>query len=52
MSENQNHSANLTQAGSVEMDMGSVGALQFDLDTIEAATNNVLAENKIGEGGY
>ncbi|XP_024961891.1 cysteine-rich receptor-like protein kinase 10 [Cynara cardunculus var. scolymus] len=52
MSENQNHSVNFAEAGSVEMEMGSVGSLQFDLGTIEAATKNFFVENKIGEGGF
>ncbi|XP_024961889.1 cysteine-rich receptor-like protein kinase 10 [Cynara cardunculus var. scolymus] len=52
MTENQKHSANLTEAGSVEMGMGSVHSLQFDLATIEAATKNFFVENKIGEGGF
>ena len=27
-------------------------SLQFDLSTIEAATNNFSDENKLGEGGF
>jgi hypothetical protein len=27
-------------------------SLQFDLSTIEAATNNFSADNKLGEGGF
>ncbi|XP_071699871.1 cysteine-rich receptor-like protein kinase 15 [Rutidosis leptorrhynchoides] len=42
----------LAQIGSVEMDIGSIGSLQFDLDTIEEATKNFCIENKIGEGGF
>ncbi|XP_042752393.1 cysteine-rich receptor-like protein kinase 10 isoform X2 [Lactuca sativa] len=45
MNENQNNSANLAQAG-------SVGSLQFDLFTIEAATNSFFDGNKIGQGGF
>ncbi|KAL7592994.1 hypothetical protein Lser_V15G32125 [Lactuca serriola] len=52
MSENQNNSANLAQAGSAEMEMGAVGSLQFDLVTIEAATNSFFDGNKIGQGGF
>ncbi|CAH1448350.1 unnamed protein product [Lactuca virosa] len=52
MSENQNNSANLAQAGSAEMEMGVVGSLQFDLVTIEAATNSFFDGNKIGQGGF
>ncbi|KAI3710406.1 hypothetical protein L2E82_40186 [Cichorium intybus] len=52
MSENQNHSANLAQAGSVELEMSTVGSLQFDLATIEAATNSFSNGNKIGQGGF
>jgi len=29
-----------------------VESLQFDLSTIEAATNNFSADNKLGEGGF
>lgn len=39
-------------SGSAEMLMGTVGSLQFDLPTIEAATKNFCIENKIGEGGF
>nr|XP_043619207.1 cysteine-rich receptor-like protein kinase 10 [Erigeron canadensis] len=53
MSENKTNSANLAQAGSAEiMDMGTIGSLQFDLDSIREATNNFLDDNKIGEGGF
>ncbi|CAH1448351.1 unnamed protein product [Lactuca virosa] len=52
MSENHNHSANLSQVGSVEMEMGTLGSLQFDLATIEAATDNFFDGKKIGEGGF
>ncbi|KAI3680579.1 hypothetical protein L6452_35352 [Arctium lappa] len=52
MTENQKHSANLAEVGSVDMEMGSVQSLQFDLATIEAATKNFFVENKIGEGGF
>ncbi|KAJ9566149.1 hypothetical protein OSB04_002115 [Centaurea solstitialis] len=52
MKENQKHSANLGESGSVEMEIGSVQSLQFDLATIEEATKNFIIENKIGEGGF
>ena len=29
-----------------------VDSLQFDFDTIHAATNNFSEENKVGEGGF
>ncbi|KAM7465176.1 hypothetical protein LguiB_012738 [Lonicera macranthoides] len=33
-------------------DISNVQSLQFDLGTIQAATNNFSDENKIGEGGF
>ncbi|KAJ6364031.1 hypothetical protein OIU76_029050 [Salix suchowensis] len=36
----------------VEDEMATVESLQFDLSTLEAATNNFSADNKLGEGGF
>ncbi|KAG5246808.1 cysteine-rich receptor protein [Salix suchowensis] len=36
----------------VEDEMAIVESLQFDLSTLEAATNNFSADNKLGEGGF
>jgi hypothetical protein len=33
-------------------DITTVESLQFDLATIEAATNNFSNDNKLGEGGF
>jgi hypothetical protein len=33
-------------------DMTTVESLQFDLATIEAATNNFSDDNKLGQGGF
>jgi len=33
-------------------DITTVESLQFGFGTIEAATNNFSAENKLGEGGF
>jgi hypothetical protein len=33
-------------------DISVVESLQFDLATIEAATNNFSDDNKLGEGGF
>ena len=33
-------------------EMTTEESLQFDLSTIEAATNNFSADNKLGEGGF
>nr|XP_043619208.1 cysteine-rich receptor-like protein kinase 10 [Erigeron canadensis] len=48
----RHHSAKLAQTGSAEMEISTVGSIQFDLRTIEAATKNFCIENKIGEGGF
>ncbi|XP_015885095.3 cysteine-rich receptor-like protein kinase 10 [Ziziphus jujuba] len=37
---------------SVGSEINSLESLQFDLDTIEAATNNFSDDNKIGAGGF
>ena len=36
----------------VEDEMAIVESLQFDLSTLEAATDNFSADNKLGEGGF
>ena len=36
----------------VEDEMVTVESLQFDFSTLEAATNNFSADNKLGEGGF
>ena len=33
-------------------DITTVESLQYDLTTIQAATNNFSSENKLGEGGF
>ena len=33
-------------------DITTIESLQFDLATIEAATNKFSADNKLGEGGF
>ncbi|KAB5560482.1 hypothetical protein DKX38_005439 [Salix brachista] len=40
------------KGGNVEDEISSVQSLQFQLGTIEAATNNFAEENKIGKGGF
>ncbi|XP_043807868.1 cysteine-rich receptor-like protein kinase 10 [Manihot esculenta] len=37
---------------SADSDITTVESLQFDLGTIEAATNNFSNDNKLGEGGF
>ncbi|XP_024929205.3 cysteine-rich receptor-like protein kinase 25 [Ziziphus jujuba] len=37
---------------SVRSEINSIDSLHFDLETIEAATNNFSDDNKIGEGGF
>jgi hypothetical protein len=34
------------------VEISRVEFLQFDFDTIEAATNNFCDDNKLGEGGF
>lgn len=36
----------------VEDEMATVESLQFDLSTLETATDNFSADNKLGEGGF
>ncbi|GMH26894.1 hypothetical protein Nepgr_028737 [Nepenthes gracilis] len=39
-------------AKSVGIDLTNIESLQYDFRTIQAATNNFSADNKIGEGGF
>ncbi|XP_038690287.1 cysteine-rich receptor-like protein kinase 10 [Tripterygium wilfordii] len=43
---------NTTQEDDVENDMTTVESLQFDFESIEAATRKFSDDNKLGEGGF
>ncbi|KAL6282135.1 hypothetical protein ACE6H2_013064 [Prunus campanulata] len=43
---------NVKQKQNVGSEISSVESLQFDLHTIEAATENFSDQNKLGEGGF
>ncbi|XP_058197633.1 cysteine-rich receptor-like protein kinase 10 isoform X2 [Rhododendron vialii] len=43
---------NLLREDNVGEDISSVQSLQYDLGTIQAATNNFSEDHKIGEGGF
>ncbi|KAF5728614.1 hypothetical protein HS088_TW21G00762 [Tripterygium wilfordii] len=43
---------NIAEERNVGDEMTHIGSLQFDFDTIEAATNYFSDDNKIGRGGF
>ncbi|KAK9265383.1 hypothetical protein L1049_007345 [Liquidambar formosana] len=46
------YNAIIIQEDTVGNDITTAESLQFDLSTVQAATNNFSEENKIGEGGF
>ena len=38
--------------GAIGEDFSNVESLQYDLATLQSATNNFSDENKLGEGGF
>ncbi|KAJ6738000.1 RECEPTOR-LIKE SERINE/THREONINE-PROTEIN KINASE SD1-8 [Salix koriyanagi] len=51
-SEGQEKTTYSVPENDVEDEMATVESLQFDLSTLETATDNFSADNKLGEGGF